>query len=160
MPCTCISIYYADYKLRIPVEVQDVYELRERTVLNEYRYYREIPKLMRDKYEKAVNVSIICPPNSLRNPSGHPHHYTRHLIEYGPLYHLIVPQLSEQWQDGFSKHNMQAFRANLSGIYMVVSGNSHDGDYYFTGRIAEELEIFQENRRYTTPANHCCPTAI
>lgn len=107
--------YCIEYKLHIPAEVQDVYELKERTILDEYRFYGEIPKLITEKYDKAVNVSIVCPPNSVRNPSGHPNDYTRHLIEYGSLYHLIVPKISQHWQDNFTAQTVLAFRANISG---------------------------------------------
>jgi hypothetical protein len=110
--------------VHIPAQIQSVYELKERTILNEYRYYGEVPRLTKEKYNKAVNVSIVCPPGSTRNPSGHPHLYTSHLIEYGALYHLIVPQLSQQWYDDQqTKKNVQAFRVDISGKFKVLAFN-------------------------------------
>lgn len=104
-------------KLYIPVEVQDVYEIKERIVAkHEYRYYGEIPWLVRKKYNDAINVSILCLPNSTRNPS-HLNHLTRHMIEYGPLYHIIVPHPISEWKDEYTSiEHLVAFQANKSGI--------------------------------------------
>ena len=109
-------MFYAEFKLFVPVDVQDVYQLRERIVMERsHRTYNEVPYLVTDKNNVRGNFSVLCPPNSERNPS-HLKGYVRHLLETGPLYHMIVPHPESKWK----RHGLEAsvsvkaFRARKS----------------------------------------------
>ena len=107
-----VSIF-AGYELHVPVTIKDVFEIRERVVLNARQYYEEIPQPIKDKYAEVVNISVPCPANSVRNPYGLPDYYSNHLIEYGPLYHTVVPDFTQEWKT--IQRSLQVFRANESG---------------------------------------------
>lgn len=96
--------------------MRDVYELKEWTTHHD-RVFENVPQLVKKKYDTTNNISIVCPPNSMRNPSGHFNHYTQHVIQNGSLYHIIVPLLSEAQKNG----SVRAFHVNQSGMYDVTA---------------------------------------
>ena len=86
-------------KLYIPADVKNVYQINERIVLNKSssRTYNEVPLLIREAETADDTVSILCPPNSRRNPS-HLKGYTQHILERGALYHIVVPHPIATWE--------------------------------------------------------------
>lgn len=85
---------------------------------NSHRVYTEVPEMVISNYNKAKNTSILCPPNAKRNPS-HLSGHALHLIEYGPLYHIIVPRPPQYWKWDYSGARelatVKAFRVDQSG---------------------------------------------
>lgn len=102
--------------------MKNVHQINERIVLKKnHRVYDEIPLLIRAENAVDETISLLCPPNSERNPS-HSKDYTHHILEKGPLYHIIVPRPVAKWQnDGpIVSVSVKAYRAKkaISGVYV------------------------------------------
>lgn len=126
-------LFCSETKLYIPADLKNVYQLNERIVTkNDRRSYNEIPLLIKNEkaiaFEKQSRFSTLCPPGSKRNPS-HVKSHTRHLLENGSLYHIIVPRLDDEWQIEGPRTmptSIKAFRAKKS-----ISGICLDTQYIY-----------------------------